>query len=77
MSDHFLTDEHGRCHTVITVANIYEYKGFVFEFHRFCGPCKLKKDWEPAARQGRKFWKVIDEWIKLSDEEKAATQIFG
>jgi hypothetical protein len=77
MSDHFLTDEKGRCHTVITMANIYEYKGFVFEFHSFCGPCKLKKDWEPAARQGMKFFRVIDEWVKLSDAEKRATQISG
>ena len=59
------------------MANIYEYKGFLFEFHRYCGPCKLKKDWEPAARQGLKFWKVIDEWAKLSDAEKLATQISG
>ena len=77
MSDHFLTDEIGRCHTVISMANIYEYKGFLFEFHRLCGPCKLKKDWEPAARQGLKFWKVIDEWVKLSDAEKIKTQISG
>jgi hypothetical protein len=77
MSDHFLTDEQGRCHTVLTLADIYEYKGFVFEFHRFCGPIKLKKNWEPAAREGPKFFRVIDEWLKLSDEEKAATQISG
>lgn len=77
MSDHFLTDEKGRCHTVISMANIYEYKGFVFEFHRLCGPSKLKKNWEPAARQGLKFWKVIDEWVKLSDAEKRKTQISG
>ena len=77
MSDHFLTDEKGRCHTVISMANIYEYKGFVFEFHRLSGPCKLKKNWEPAARQGLKFWQVIDEWVKLSDAEKRKTQISG
>jgi len=77
MSDHFLTDKKGRCHTVITRANIYAYKGYVFEFHRYCGACKLKKDREPAARQGRKFFRVIDGWAKLSDAEKRATQISG
>jgi len=77
MSDHFLFDENGRCHTIFTMANIYEYKGFVFEFHRYCGPCKLKKDWEPAAKMGRKFWKVWKEWDKLTPEEKTKTQISG
>ncbi len=77
MSDHFLTDKQGRCRTVLTVADIYEYKGFIFEFHRFCGPIKLKKNWEPAAREGMKFYRVIDEWVKLSKPEQESTRICG
>jgi hypothetical protein len=67
----------GRVCAIITVADVYRYKGFVFEMHRYCGPCKLKKDFEPAAAMGRKFWKIWGEWNELSDEEKTATQIAG
>lgn len=77
MSDHFLRDENGRCHTIITMANIYTYEGFIFEFHNFCGPMKLKKDWEPAAREGRKFYAMISRWCKLTKEEKEQTRISG
>lgn len=77
MSDHFISDKNGRCHTVITMADIYRYKGFLFEFHRFCGPVKLRKDWTPAAREGRKFYRVIDEWVTLTNAEKEATRVAG
>ena len=77
MSDHFLRDDTGRCHTILTCANIYQYKGFTFEFHHFCGPGKVKKNGDPAARQGLKFWRAVDEWCQLSDDEKKATQIAG
>ena len=58
MGTHYLKDPAGRVNAIITMADIYEYKGIIFEHHRYLGPCKLKKDWEPAARQGRKFWKA-------------------
>ena len=77
MSDHFIRDEQGRCHTIITMANIYEYGGFIFEFHSFCGPCKLKKNWEPAARQGMTFFRVIEKWDKLTKKQKEKTRISG
>jgi hypothetical protein len=77
MATHYIKDLDGRVNTIITMADIYEYKGFTFEVHRYCGPCKLKKDWTPAAAMGRKFWRVWSEWDKLTKEEKAATQISG
>jgi hypothetical protein len=77
MSDHFFRDKQGRCHTIITMANIYTYEGFIFEFHNFCGPMKLKKDFEPAKREGKKFYAAIDKWCKLTKEQKKATQISG
>jgi hypothetical protein len=67
----------GRVCAIIDTPDIYEYKGFIFEVHRYCGPCKLKKNFDPAAAMGRRFWQVWDEWNKLSDKEKAATQIAG
>jgi len=77
MSDHIIRDEKGRFDTIISMANIYEYGGFTFEIHRYCGPLKLNKDWQPAARMGRKFYSVYYEWHKLPDAEKLKTQISG
>ena len=77
MATHCIRDSDGRVNAIITMADIYKYKGFTFEVHRYCGPCKLKKDGEPAAAMGRRFWKVWSEWNKLTNQEKAATQISG
>jgi hypothetical protein len=33
--------------------------------------------WTPAARMGRKFWKVWSEWDNLTKDQKAATKISG
>jgi len=78
MSDHFLRDARGRCHTIVSVANVYRYNGFTFEFHPFFGgPCKITKNGDPAARQGLKFFRAVDKWNELTDEQKTATQIAG
>jgi len=77
MGTHYMRDDDGRVIGVITYANIYRFKGFTFEVHHFFGPAKLKKDFSPAAREGPKFWKVFGEWDKLTDPEKAETQIAG
>lgn len=62
---------------IVTLPNIYEYKGFIFEFHSFCGPTKLKKNFKEAKRTGRKFYKVITEWCQLNKREKRKTQVYG
>jgi hypothetical protein len=77
MSDHFLRDETGRCHTILSVANVYTYEGFTFEFHDYLGPNKLKKDGGYAAREGKKFHATIHRWYLLTAEERRATQIAG
>ena len=75
MSDHYF--KNGNSTGIITLPNFYKYKGFIFEFHYFCVPIKLKKNYDPAKLQGRKFYKVITEWDKLSDKEKKKTKIYG
>jgi len=78
MSTHSLKTPDGQINGFITLADIYEYDGFVFEFHRYCGPFKLRKsDWGPAARQGDKFHETVDRWCDLSDEQKEDTRIHG
>ena len=61
----------------MTLANIYQFKGFLFEVHFYLGPQKLKKNWDVASAMGRKFWKAYSEWDKLTKEEKLETQIYG
>ena len=60
----------------ISITPTYEFKGYVFDFHRYCGPLLCRKDGEPRARQpGARsaFWAVIEEWNNLSAEQKKAT----
>jgi hypothetical protein len=77
MGTYYTKDENNRVNGIMTIANIYQFKGFLFEFHSLFGPVKVNKNFDPASRMGRKFWKMYSEWDKLSKEEKAATQIFG
>ena len=78
MATHYIKDKSGRVNTIITVANIYRYKGFTFEFHKWLGPQKCRgANHEPAAKMGPKFFAVIAEWQKLTEDEKLETQILG
>ena len=70
----FQTDN---CIGIVTLADIYEFEGFTFEFHRYLGPTKLRKDFEPAARAGKKFYDAVARWQKLTSEEQETTRIYG
>jgi hypothetical protein len=75
MGSYYTTNAEGKIDGIMTVADIYHYRGFTFESHRYLGPQKLKKDFDPASRMGRKFYKAFAEWDKLTPEEKSKTQI--
>ena len=77
MGTYYTKDENNRVNGIMTVANVYKFKGFTFEYSDFLGPLKLNKDLNPSAAMGRKFFKAFDEWAKLTKEEKAETLIFG
>jgi hypothetical protein len=77
MGTYYTKDADGKVNGIMTVANVYKFGGFTFEFHSLFGPLKLNKDLMPSAAMGRKFFKAFDEWAKLSDEEKLDTMIFG
>lgn len=64
---------------LVTVANIYEYEGFTFEFHYYCGPMRVRKsDHEPTKRgMGRKFHQMLARWLKLTEKQRKKTQIYG
>lgn len=50
--------------------NIYYYKCWIIEFHKFLGPWPLKKDFAPKKYAGKKFWLIWEEFDALSQDEK-------
>lgn len=49
----------------------YRYKNYAFEWHHYCGPMKLKpKTLEPANAVGIQFYKTVQEWVDMSEEER-------
>ncbi|HEY5893176.1 MAG TPA: hypothetical protein VIT91_08100 [Chthoniobacterales bacterium] len=62
----------------LSCPNIYRYRGFTFEFHPYCGFQKVRaSDYNPARRQGRKFWRVVEEWLELPPSKQKKTLIFS
>lgn len=57
-------------HGFICGPKLYRFNEWFFEWNSYCGPWPLKKDGDPRKRAGEKFWKVIDEFQKLSEEER-------
>jgi len=57
---------------IICSPNIYFYKGFyIEEIHSgYCGYNKLKKNLDPAKKEGVKFWKAVNDIFSMSYEEK-------
>lgn len=56
---------------------IYRYENVLFEYHSYCGPRPLKKDYEPKKRAGKKFFIFAEKFAKLSDKEKEFYRIGG
>lgn len=56
----------------IAYARIFEYEGWVFEYHRNkpFPPWPLKVDGEPRKRAGRKFWAMFDRFNALPIDEQ-------
>ena len=56
---------------IICSDKAYKYKGLYFCFNENTGPYKLNKNGDPCKRpEGRKFFKLFDEWFNLPDREK-------
>lgn len=53
----------------ICVGKLYEYKGWFFEIAVGGMPWPLKKDGDPRARAGAKFYAMFSEWDKLPNKE--------
>ena len=55
---------------------IYEFSGWTFEYD-MTGAWPLRKDGEPRARAGRKFYKMLDKFCAMSDEQQKTYRIGG
>ena len=61
----------------VSFIQIYEYKGWRFEYDRRkpFGPWPLKKDDEPRARAGIKFYRMFGEFNLMSDEQQETFRV--
>ena len=75
MGHQYFYDRDGKLTAIASFSDCYEYGGFRFEFHRYLGPSKIRKDGELAAKQGGKFYKAVEEWQKLPKKAREATRI--
>ena len=55
----------------------YVFEGVHFEIHSYCGPWPLKKDGDPKARAGKKFFDLYDRFRALSKEEQEKCHLGG
>lgn len=75
MSLHIIPSAHGNC--FVTMADLYQYRGFLFEFHPYLGPSLCRKNGELSSRvlgPKSRFWPAFEEWNRLSKTEKEKTR---
>jgi hypothetical protein len=76
MGAHFFNN--GHTVGIVHLADIYRFEGFTFEFHRYCGPIKCRKDGEPSKHPGgRRFFKTVERWQRLTKRQRERTRIYG
>jgi hypothetical protein len=61
--------QNGECVALVTLSDVYVYDGFRFEVS-YGRPQKIRKDGEPAQREGRKFWDAYYAWQSLPPVER-------
>ncbi len=54
----------------LSIPKIYEFNGVEFECGTITGPWPLKKNGNPKARCGKRFYKRIQEWSKMKDADR-------
>jgi len=63
-------------HGFICSPPIYEFEGWIFEYHQ-TSVWPLKKDWEPRARAGRKFYDMLGRFLELDDNKRKECRVGG
>lgn len=77
MGHYYFKSSDGTVSGHMQIPNIYLYKGFRFEYHHYLGYTKVNKDFSISKREGKKYYDVIHEFNKLSDEEKEKYLIYS
>lgn len=56
----------------------YEFQGWKFEYSRTkpFGPWPLKKDFEPRARAGRKFYRMFEQFSDLTVKQQEEFRVY-
>ena len=65
---------------LVTCADVYEYGGFIFEFHPYLGPSLCRKNGELCKRypaRSSRFWPVLERWQELTAKQRSATRWKG
>lgn len=75
MGSHIFGNERARCR--VTVADIYEYKGYLLELHPGSGPLPLKKDMSVSKRVPKGFWDAVTEFCNLPKEEQKKYLVYS
>jgi hypothetical protein len=55
----------------------YKYDGWYFEYRPYVGPWPLKKNGEFRKRAGDKFYKSLDAFLELPEEERKKYRVGG
>jgi hypothetical protein len=56
---------------------VYEYKDVIFEIPGIGGPCPLKKNGDPKVSPVKGFFKLMDEFYALPENEREEYRIGG
>lgn len=57
---------------------LYQFEGWYFEVHSYCGPVPLNKDGEiRQTPPGRKFWQMWERFSALPPDEQARYRVGG
>ena len=54
----------------VCMPSIYQFEGWIFEWHSSHGPWPLCKDLGLRKNAGRKFWKMIERFEALPKAER-------
>ena len=77
MSCHSFKTSDGKVTGVLCLGNIFRYKGFLFEHHRYLGPIPLRKDGEQTMRIRKGFYDAYGEFDQLDKSEQEKFRVAG
>ena len=61
----------------VLIPTFYQFEGWIFEYSRTkpFGPWPCKKDLEPRARAGKKFYDMFERFLELPIEKQMECEI--